>query len=409
MVVPRGLAQAARGHGVEQPAWQDREVGEHVREAALRRAEAHHDRRVVRVRHPGHPREIVQPRVPRGRVARRIQGPHHVAGGGRSAVVPAHAALQPESQGLEIGGPHPRACQIRPGHERRVVAGQGREQHVALHLLRQALGLDQSLPAQYAAWLARMARGEWGRSIASGRPVRAVLAEAWPATAALVGLSLLLSYLLGIAVGAVQAARGGTRLDTALSVSTVTLFALPGYWLGLMLVLLFTYRLRALPSFGAHGYDGDALAGLARLRDLLRHVALPLATLTLVGIGGTARFVRGAMLDARAAPFVTTALAKGLAAPRVWLHHVLRNALVPVVTLLGLSLPALFSGAVFVEAVFAWPGVGRILVEAVQARDYPVVMAATTVSAFLVVVGNLLADLLLAWVDPRIHYRSRET
>src|SRR2546427_143874 len=178
---------------------------------------------------------------------------------------------------------------------------------------RQTLGLDRPLPAQYAAWLARVARGEWGRSIASGRPVHAVLAEAWPATAAL------------------------------------------------------------------------------------------------VGSGGTARFVRGAMLDGRAAPFVTTALAKGLAAPRVWLHHVLRNALVPVVTLLGLSLPALFSGAVFVEAVFAWPGVGRILVEAVQARDYPVVMAATTVSAFLVVVGNLLADLLLAWVDPRIHYRSRET
>src|SRR3989442_2778204 len=151
---------------------------------------------------------------------------------------------------------------------------------------RQALGLDRPLPAQYAAWLARMARGEWGRSIASGRPVRAVLAEAWPATAALVGLSLLLSYLLGIAVGAVQAARGGTRLDTALSVSTVTLFALPGYWLGLMLVLLFTYRLRALPSFWAHGYAGDALAGLARLRDLLRHVAPPPPTLTLVGIGG---------------------------------------------------------------------------------------------------------------------------
>src|SRR2546426_262095 len=450
MVVPRGLAQAARGHGVEQPAWQDREVGEHVREAALRRGEAHHDRRVVRVRHPGHPREIVQPRVPRGRVARRIQGPHHVAGGGRSAVVPAHAALQPESQGLEIGGPHPRACQIRPGHERRVVAGQGREQHVALHLLRQGMDRDQRVHAlelragrkhdraatPRRAPPARAARDHRPQEpgptcpspharILAGHhrareipPMLAALARrlaaglavvAGPATAALVGLSLLLSYLLGIAVGAVQAARGGTRLDTALSVSTVTLFALPGYWLGLMLVLLFTYRLRALPSFGAHGYDGDALAGLARLRDLLRHVALPLATLTLVGIGGTARFVRGAMLDARAAPFVTTALAKGLAAPRVWLHHVLRNALVPVVTLLGLSLPALFSGAVFVEAVFAWPGVGRILVEAVQARDYPVVMAATTVSAFLVVVGNLLADLLLAWVDPRIHYRSRET
>src|SRR5256886_4672829 len=466
MIVPRGLTQAARRHSVEQTARQDREVGEDVGEAALRCREAHHDRRVVGVRHPGHRREIVQPRVPRGRVARRVQGPHHVAGGGRRAVLPADTAVQSEAQGLEIGGPDPRAREIRPRHERRVVAGQRREQHVALHLLRegmdrdqrvhalelragrkhdraatprraaaaraardhhpqepgptcpspharilaahhrareippmlaalarrlaaglavvagvatltffllrlapgdpverllgpaataeqlaaqrQALGLDRPLPAQYAAWLARVAAGEWGRSIASGRPVRAVLGEAWPATAALVGLSLLLSYLLGIAVGAAQAARGGTRFDTALSVSTVTLFALPGYWLGLMLVLVFTYRLRILPSFGAHGYDSDALAGLARLRDLLRHVALPLATLTLVGIGGPPPLVRGAVLRVRAPPVVTTALAKGLAAPPVWPHHVLRNALVPVVTLLGLSLPALFSGARFV-------------------------------------------------------------
>src|SRR3989449_118228 len=315
MVVPRGLAQPARGHGVEQAARQDREVGEHVGEAALRRGEAHHDRRVVRVRHPGHRREIVQPRVPRGRITRRVQSPHHVAGGGRGAVVPAHAALQPESQGLEIGGPDPRAGEIPPmlaALARRlavglaVVAGVTTLTFFLLRLApgdpverllgpaataeqlaaqRQALGLDRPLPAQYAAWLARVARGAWGRSIASGRPVRAVLAEAWPATAALVRLSLVLSYPLRIPVGAVQAARGRTRLDTALSVSTVTLFALPGYWLGLMLVLVFTYRLRALPSFGAHGYDGDALAGLARLRDLLRHVALPLATLTLVGIG----------------------------------------------------------------------------------------------------------------------------
>src|SRR5437870_5387563 len=428
MVVPRSLAQAAGGHGVEQPARQDREVGEHVGEAALRRGEAHHHRRVVRVRHPGHRRQIVQPRIPRGRIARRVQGPHHVAGGGRRAVMPVHAALQPEPQGLEVGGPDPRARRLAAGLAvvavvatltfflLRLAPGDPVERMLGpaataeqLAAQRQALGLDRPLPAQYAAWLARVAAGEWGRSIASGRPVHAVLAEAWPATAALVGLSLLLSYLLGIAVGAAQAARGGTRLDTALSVSTVTLFALPGYWLGLMLVLVFTYRLRILPSFGAHGYDSDALAGLARLRDLLRHLALPLATLTLVAIGSPARFVRGAMLDVRAAPFVTTAPAKGLAPPRIWLHHVLRNALVPVVTLLGLSLPALFSGAVFVEAVFAWPGVGRILVEAVQARDYPVVMAATTVSAILVVLGNLLGDLLLAWVDPRIHHGTRET
>jgi peptide/nickel transport system permease protein len=270
---------------------------------------------------------------------------------------------------------------------------------------RTALGLDRSLPAQFATWLGRFARGDWGTSIAKGRPVRAVLGTAWPATVRLVGLSLLLSYLLGIAVGAVQAARSGSRTDTALSVVTVTLFALPGYWLGLMLVMVFTYWARILPAFGAAGFDADFLTGWARVGDQLRHLALPLATLTLIGAPAAARFVRGAMLEVAAQPFVITARAKGLTPLQVTTRHILRNALTPVVTLLGLSLPALFSGAVFVETVFAWPGVGRVLVEAVQARDYPVVMAATTVSAVLVVVGNLLADVLAASLDPRIRKR----
>ena len=266
---------------------------------------------------------------------------------------------------------------------------------------RHAFGLDRPLPVQYVTWLGRFVRGDWGTSIATGRPVRSLLAAAWPATVKLVGISLLLSYLIGIGVGAVQA-MARRRLDTTLSVVTVTLFAMPGYWLGLMLVMVFTYWARLLPSFGSRGFDADFLPPAARLADSLRHLALPLATLTLVGIGGTARFVRGAMRDVRFAPFVTVARAKGISSRRVTLHHILRNALVPVVTLLGLSLPALFSGAVFIEAIFAWPGVGRVLVEGVQGRDYPVVMAATAVSAVLVVLGNLLADLLAAWVDPRL-------
>ncbi|PYP40442.1 MAG: hypothetical protein DMD48_03500 [Gemmatimonadetes bacterium] len=229
---------------------------------------------------------------------------------------------------------------------------------------RRALGLDEALPAQFATWLGRFARGDWGNSIAKGRPVRAVLGDAWPATVRLVALSLLLSYLIGLVVGAVQAARSSSRTDTVLSIASVTLFAVPGYWLGLMLAL------------------------------------------TLVGIGGAARLVRGAMLETLNQPFITTARAKGLTPRRVIGHHALRNALTPIVTLLGLSLPALFSGAVFVEAVFAWPGVGRVLVEAVQARDYPVVMAATAVSAVLVVAGNMLADVLAAWLDPRIRTRA---
>lgn len=267
---------------------------------------------------------------------------------------------------------------------------------------RHALGLDRPLLAQFVTWMVRAAQGDWGTSIATGRPVLALLREAWPATAQLVGLSLLLSYVLGLAVGAVQAARHGSRLDTALSVVSVTLFAVPGYWLGLMLVMVFTYWARVLPAFGAAGLDADLLTGWSRVRDQMLHFVLPLATLTLVGIGGSARFVRGAMLDVGSQPFITTARAKGASPTRVMLHHVLRNALAPILVLLGLSLPALFSGAVFVEAVFAWPGVGRVLVDAVHARDYPVVLAATTVSAVLVVVGNLVADALATWVDPRM-------
>jgi peptide/nickel transport system permease protein len=266
---------------------------------------------------------------------------------------------------------------------------------------RRAMGLDRPLPEQYASWVGRFIQGDWGSSIATGRPVGAMISQAWPATVSLVGLSLLLSYLLGILVGVVQASRGG-RLDTTLSVVTVTLFAVPGYWLGLMLVMVFTYWARVLPSFGAAGLDADFLTGWDRIADRLRHLALPLVTLTLIGVGGTARYVRGAMLDVRHLPHVAIAHAKGLSPSQVTARHVLRNALIPVLTLLGLSLPALFSGAVFIEAIFAWPGVGRIMVEAVGARDYPVIMAATTVSAVLVVAGNLLSEVLTAWADPRL-------
>lgn len=270
-----------------------------------------------------------------------------------------------------------------------------------LAAVRHSLELDRPLPVQYGHWLAAAPRGDFGTSIATGQPVARMLARAWPATVRLVGISLILSYLLGVVLGAIQAHHGGTRTDTALSVASVTLLAMPGYWLGLMLVMLFTYELRWLPAFGAAGLDADFLSPGAQLADALRHLALPLATLTLIGVGGAARFVRGAMLDVAGQPFVLVARAKGIGTRQVTRRHVLRNALVPVVTLLGLSLPALFSGAVFVEAIFAWPGVGLVLVQAVQARDYPVVMAATTVSAVLVVAGNLLAELLVAWVDPR--------
>jgi peptide/nickel transport system permease protein len=254
---------------------------------------------------------------------------------------------------------------------------------------------------QFAEWLGRTLRGDWGVSLATGRPVGSMLAGAWPWTALLVILSLGASYLLGLGVALIQAvARRGT--DTSLSIISVILFAMPGYWLAVLLVWLFAYQLRWLPAFGAAGLDADFLGPGAQLIDRLRHLALPLITLTLIGLGGAARFVRGALFDVRDEPFLFAARARGIGEWRLLVRHVLRNALGPVVTLLGLSLPALFSGAVFVEGIFAWPGVGRVLIDGVEARDYPVVMAAATVSAILVVVGNLLADLLRTWVDPRV-------
>ena len=273
---------------------------------------------------------------------------------------------------------------------------------------RHSLGLDRPLLEQYVDWLRRGARGDFGTSIAQGRPAIALLAEAWPATAVLVLLSIILSWVGGIVVGAFQANTRRAGLDAAASTVSVAFNAMPGYWLGLALVMVFTYRLRWLPSYGAVGLDAEFLGGPDRIIDRLRHLALPLATLSLIGIGGAARFSRAAMREIREAPFLVAARARGLVGIRVVLRHQLRNALVPIVTLLGLSLPALFSGAVFVEAIFAWPGVGQVLVQAVQARDYPVVMAAATISATLVVAGNLLAEALLTLADPRLRERHAD-
>jgi peptide/nickel transport system permease protein len=271
---------------------------------------------------------------------------------------------------------------------------------------RHQLGLDRPVAAQYGDWLGRAVRGDFGTSIVQGRPAAALLAEAWPATALLILLSLTLSWLAGIAIGAFQANTRRRGLDAAASALSVALNAMPSYWLGLALVLVFTYQLRWLPAFGAAGVDADFLDRWARLADRLRHLALPLVTLSLIGIGGAARFARAAMRAVAESPFLMAARARGVGPTRVVLRHQLRNALVPIVTLLGLSLPAVFSGAVFVEAIFGWPGVGQVLVQAVQARDYPVVMAAATISAALVVAGNLLAEVLAGVVDPRLRHAS---
>ena len=273
---------------------------------------------------------------------------------------------------------------------------------------RTRLGLDRPLAVQYARWATGVARGDLGTSVALDRPVSAVLREALPVSLFLGGASLLLSFVVGTAIGTVQAARRGGRADRALTVLTTALYAAPSFWLALALVAVFTYgaarwglppALR-LPAFGLRDPAADA-GGLAAVLDLLRHAILPVTVLTAVGAAGIARYARSAVADVAGADFVRTARAKGLDGRRVYARHVLRNAWPPLVVLLALSLPGVIAGSVFVESVFAWPGMGRAMLAAIAARDYAVVTGATIVYAALVIVANLAADLALPLLDPR--------
>ena len=302
---------------------------------------------------------------------------------------------------------------VAPGDPARLWVGPGAGAE-ELEATRHALGLDRPLVVRYVSWLGNFARGQWGTSLAQQRPVTQMIAAAVPHTLLLSTASLLLTYVFGVLIGTIQAMKRRSPLDTGLTVTSLMVYGMPAYWLAIMLVLVFSYGAVRLgwpswlqfPALGVAGLDADFLSPWGRVVDRVRHLVLPLVTLTAIGAAGTARFVRGAVIDVRGGGFVRTARAKGLHPATIESRHVLRNALLPIVTLLGLSLPALFSGTVFVEVIFAWPGIGRVMVGAVGARDYPVVLATTTIFASLVVAGNLLADLLYAAVDPRLRQQS---
>jgi peptide/nickel transport system permease protein len=268
--------------------------------------------------------------------------------------------------------------------------------------LRQIYGLDRPLPEQFGSWLMAAARGDWGLSLSKQRPVARVIGEALPATALLGTAALGIEYLLALPLGIWAARRRGTATDHAIRAATLVVYSLPVFWLGLMAVLVFTYLLPWFPASHLRSPGADQLSAGARALDLLHHLALPALVLGASSAGGTARFVRNSLLEVLGQDYVRTARAKGLTETRVMVVHALRNALTPVLQLLGVSLPVLLNGALVVEVIFAWPGLGRVTVQAIAARDYPLILATTTLSAVLVIAGNLLADLLQAAVDPRV-------
>jgi peptide/nickel transport system permease protein len=265
--------------------------------------------------------------------------------------------------------------------------------------------LDQPLDRQFATFVRGLARGDLGVSIQYGRPVAGLIAERLPASLLLGGTVLLLNFTLGIWLGVQQALRRGRATDRWLGVVSLAGYSMPSFWLGLVLAWLLGIYWRLLPVAGMH----DPLLGdgglAARALDTLRHLVLPALTLSLVSIAATMRYQRAAMLEALTLPFVRTARAKGITEGRVTWRHAWRNALFPVVTLFGLWLPLLVTGSVFVESVFAWPGLGLLAAGAAGARDYPLLMGTALLAALLMVGGALLTDLAYAALDPRVRHR----
>jgi peptide/nickel transport system permease protein len=267
--------------------------------------------------------------------------------------------------------------------------------------LRTRYGLDQPVHRQYLRWLGSIVTGDLGMSFATREPVGRLLARALPPTLLLGTAALLLDFILGILVAVAAARHPRGWFDRTSTFFSLVIVGLPSFWVAGLTVLVFGVLLGWFPASHMHSVGADALTPLASLADLLRHLVLPAACLGLVGAAGTARYLRSTLLDIRGERYILAARARGISDRRVLWIHTLRPALLPVVTLLGLSLPFLVSGSVVIETVFSWPGVGLALLQAAHARDIPVIMGITLIGAVAVLIGSLAADVLYAVVDPR--------
>jgi ABC-type dipeptide/oligopeptide/nickel transport system permease component len=267
--------------------------------------------------------------------------------------------------------------------------------------LRASLGLDRPLVMQYLLWLGQVVQGNLGKSLFTSGPVLHELLERFPNTLVLTCAAIGLALLLGMPLGILAAARRGTALDAGSMVASVIGWSMPNFWIGLILVIVFSVWLRWLPTGGMY----DIMAEERTFGDLLRHLVLPAVTLAVGHMAYVARFTRSSLLEALNQDYIRTARAKGLHEGLVILRHGLRNSLIPIISVLGVSIGHLLGGAVIVEAVFSWPGLGSLMVHSIMNRDFPVVQGAMLFAAVVFIVVNLVADLLYAVVDPRIRFR----
>jgi len=274
-----------------------------------------------------------------------------------------------------------------------------------IEAIKRYLGLDRPLYVQYLTWLAGIAHGDFGRSMIDGSTVSSHIFDRLPATLELTVTAIVLGIFISIPLGITGALRRGSKLDHFFTALSVGGFAVPAFWFGLILILIFSVQFEAwgLPFLPSGGVMTPGTQG-GDLLDRLVHLLLPATVLSFVYISIWSRFTRSSMLEVLGQDYVRTARAKGMTERRVVYLHALRNAVIPLVTLVGLELPALVSGGLVVEVVFSWPGIGKLLYERAIQTDYTTVLGITTFAALLVVFGNLLADILYALLDPRIRY-----
>ncbi len=273
----------------------------------------------------------------------------------------------------------------------------------AKQMLRELYGLDQPLPVQYWRWLTRLARLDFGRSFApDGRPVLEKIGERLPVTLALNIVEMVIILVLAVPIGVLSATRQYSRFDKITTVFVFVGFATPDFWLALLLMILFGIQLGWLPISGLRSPTWEYLSFWKQQWDLVSHLILPLAVATFGGLAGFSRYMRQSMLEVIRQDYIQSARAKGLDERVVIGKHALRNALLPIVTILGLSLPGLIGGSVIVESVFAIPGMGQLMVQSVFQRDYPVIMGNLVIVAVLTLLASLVADVAYGLVDPRI-------
>jgi len=273
-----------------------------------------------------------------------------------------------------------------------------------VEMMRARLGLDQPLPIQYFKWASNFCRGDFGVSFQYNRPVRDLIVESVPNTLRLTIPALLLYVIIGVLLGLFSAAKKGTLFDRVTTVSALLIYSIPSFWLSLMLIFLFSLKLGILPSSHMQSLGMEGAGWFQLLADRIRHLILPAFVLGVASAAGMARYMRGSMIDILQQDYIRTARAKGLLGNKIFFKHAFRNAALPVVTLIGLSFPFLLGGSVVVEKIFSWPGMGRLAVDAIYTRDYPVVLAVNFVVGVMVIFGTLLADIGYALLDPRITY-----